>query len=162
MGARGKSKTGAVMRYPLTFYASGRPLKDWQAGAAFGPFIFIRAGYEADEGLYQHELAHVKQAGAFVLAGAVAGLAALGQFPEYGVLPALWGALAGLIACGLAYKFVRRWRLFAEAQAYATQMRYPDQNGNFMSADLGAYRLALQQYGLGISVEEAKQHLDKQ
>jgi hypothetical protein len=31
------------------------------AGITFGPFVFIKPSYKADEGLLQHELTHVKQ-----------------------------------------------------------------------------------------------------
>ena len=144
------------MRWPLTFYVSGRPLKKGQAGVTIGPLIFIRTGYEADAGLYEHELTHVKQSAAFAFAGAILGMVAAGRFPQFQNWPVLWGALAGLAAAGLAYCFVRRYRLFAEAQAYARQMRYPDKDGVNMTLDTGAYRLALPTYRLGLSVSEAK------
>lgn len=144
------------MTYPLAFRVTGWPLKSWMAGAAFGPFMFIREGHESDEGLRQHELTHVKWAWCFALAGALIGLAAAVYFPAYLYWPVLWGALAGFIANGLAYIGIRRFRLLSEAYAYAAQMRFPDRKGGYLTLDLAAYRLALPQYDLGLSLEEAK------
>ena len=48
--------------YHKTFYIWTKwPLKEWAAGCAVGPFVFIRQGYENDKGLLEHELCHVKQ-----------------------------------------------------------------------------------------------------
>jgi len=117
------------MNYPLTFYVTGRPLKSWMAGETIGPVVFIRKGYETDEGLHQHEQTHVKQAAAFSAVGLLLGLGVSHLYPLYGYLPALWGALAGQIADGLLYYFSKTYRLFAEAQAYRKQMQYPSSNG---------------------------------
>ena len=46
------------MRYPVIY---SNNIAEWQAGFAWGPLIFIRPAYREDEGLYQHELTHVKQ-----------------------------------------------------------------------------------------------------
>ncbi len=45
--------------YPLTFFTDN--LADWQGGVANGPVIRIRPKYRDDQGIYQHELTHVKQ-----------------------------------------------------------------------------------------------------
>ena len=47
------------MRWPFTFYTDD--MATWQGGYAYGPVIKIRPQYKEDEGIYQHELTHVKQ-----------------------------------------------------------------------------------------------------
>ena len=143
------------MKYTLTFYTT-RLLKDWQAGVTMGLLIIIRPGYETDEGLYRHELTHVRQACMFIVAGLIVGAMFLNHFPEYKFLPLLWGALLGLMGNGLAYIFVRRYRAWAEAQAYAVQTQFPDRSGGFLSVDGAAARLALPQYDLALSVEQCR------
>ena len=149
------------MTYPLTFYTDN--LETWQAGCAIGPIIKIRIGYEADIGLYQHELTHVKQFAWPALIGTLLGLAAAAAFPA---LSAVWpgdGAVLGLSLGAmfhpLAYLWVRRYRLWAEAQAYGVQMNYPDRYGGKLSLDNAAYRLTLPNYKLGITLDEAKARL---
>jgi hypothetical protein len=82
------------MKWPLTFYTNfGVP--EGSAGATRGPVIFIRPEKRGDEGLYRHELAHVRQ------------------------------SLAGLLVVhALLYLLVPRYRLWAEVQAYREQSRY--------------------------------------
>lgn len=48
-------KSGAVVFYTDWF------VRDWAAGLAFGPIIFIRPRAKEDEGLLQHELVHARQ-----------------------------------------------------------------------------------------------------
>lgn len=47
------------MKWPFTYYTDD--MEAWQGGYAFGPVIKIRLKYRDDEGIYQHELTHVKQ-----------------------------------------------------------------------------------------------------
>ena len=118
------------MIYPFTFYTDRR-LKDWQAGATFGPVILIRPKYREDVGLLEHEKMHVKQ----------------------------WWFTLGLHA--LLYWLSKRYRLWAEAKAYAEQMRWPDRFGNRLSLQGAASRLALPEYGFGITPEQAQTVLEK-
>jgi len=48
------------MRLSKVFYTN-RFIKEWAAGTAVGPFIFIRSEYRGDAGLLAHELIHVEQ-----------------------------------------------------------------------------------------------------
>lgn len=98
------------MKWPLTFYTD-RTLQDWQGGATRGPVIVLREKYRNDEGIYQHELTHVKQ----------------------------W--FLTLFTFGLWYSISKTFRANAEAQAYAKQMQYPDDKGGSLSLDLAAFRL---------------------
>jgi hypothetical protein len=82
------------MKWPLTFYTNfGVP--EGSAGATRGPVIFIRPEKRGDEGLYRHELVHVRQ------------------------------SLAGLLVVhALFYALVPPYRLWCEVQAYREQSRY--------------------------------------
>jgi len=82
------------MRWPFTFYTD-KGLLEGAAGTARGPLIFIRPNKKDDEGLYQHELTHVKQ----------------------------WFALLGF-GFGIGYRFFPLFRLWAEVQAYKKQAEY--------------------------------------
>ena len=82
------------MRYPV-IWTDGFPLKDWQGGVTIGLVIVLRPKYRNDEGIYQHELTHVKQ------------------------------GLCGLfVITALLYLLVPEYRLWAEVQAYRKQMQY--------------------------------------
>ena len=80
------------MTYPLTFFVQS--LSGDAAGRANGPLIRILEKYRDDEGLYQHELMHVKQ----------------------------WFATLGLHSA--LYFLYRPYRQWAEVQAYRKQMTY--------------------------------------
>jgi hypothetical protein len=78
--------------------------------------IAIDPDYADDEGLYQHELTHVKQWAVVTLAtGIVLGLIWL---PLAIMSPSVHAAL---------YMFIRRYRCWCEARAFARQTKfYPD------------------------------------
>lgn len=85
------------MRWPLTFYSS-RFIPDVFAGFTRGPVILIRPEYRADEGLYRHELEHVRQ----------------------------WFATLGVHS--VLYLVSRRYRLWAEVAAYKVQLKFAPEN----------------------------------
>jgi len=146
-------------RYPLIAYTNNLPAG--VAGDARGPFIRIRKGYEADEGLYQHQLRHAKQ---WVAAGLLLGTlnAALAWWlAPFGVLSPFQAALAlgGVSAIAghdFLYRYVTEYRATAEADAFRTQMRYPRRNGVPLSVDEAAQRLAGRRYKLGITYDHAR------
>lgn len=106
-------------------------LRENRAGEARGPFIRIRTGYEQDEGLHRHELAHVEVS---------------------------W-ATFGLIAfASMVFKKARIWN---EARAYKRQTFYPDADGHYLSITGAAARLAGAHYGFGLTQDEAKQWILK-
>ena len=80
------------MRWPLTFYVKTLPPK--VGGRANGPVIRILESYRDDEGIYQHELVHVKQ----------------------------WLRTLGLH--GFMYLLSDSYKLRAEVEAYREQARY--------------------------------------
>ena len=99
-----------VMRYPLTFYtAFGVPM----AACTYGPVILIKPEYKDDEGLYQHELIHVKQ----------------------------WIFTLGLHS--ILYLLSNRYKLWAEVQAYRKQLEYsPGNEARFAGFIANRYGLA--------------------
>lgn len=108
------------------FYTDGLP--DGVGGRQIGPVVQIRPVYRerGDEGIHQHELEHVRQ----------------------------WWATLGLHS--LLYLAVRRYRLWAEARAYAVQMRFPNGLGGALTLEDAAWRLTSERYRLGIDVEQAR------
>jgi hypothetical protein len=80
--------------------------------------IAIDPDYKDDEGLYQHELTHVKQWAAVTLAtGIVLGLIWL----------CLWRLMCTFCPRSPVHRFIRRYRCWCEARAFAQQTKfYPD------------------------------------
>lgn len=93
-------------------------------GMANGPIIRIRPKYKDDKGLYRHEYEHVRQ----------------------------W--YISLFTHGILYKFVRRYRKWSEAKAYATQVE-----GN--NIDILARHMARSVYDLNITKSEARKEIEK-
>jgi hypothetical protein len=98
-------------------------------GRALYGAIYIRPKYERDEGIHQHELAHIEL---------------------------LW---ATLWLHGIIKQFSRRYAVWNEAWAYRVQMQYRNLYGKFMSLDEAAGRLSSDHYGFGMTQEQAKQLL---
>ena len=107
--------------------------------------IAIDPDYADDEGLYQHELTHVKQWAAVTLAaGVVLGLI---YMPLILCAPSIHAAL---------YRFVRRYRGWCEAKAFGQQTKfYPDDR----SVKLAGY--LHRNYDLDITLATALEHIQK-
>lgn len=147
---------------PAIIVVTTRGLRDFQAGAARGPLVTIRPGYEADAGLLAHELTHVWHWWLYgiLVSALIAAAAALYGPIEIGGQAIAWWSLApiGMAAPSLAYLYWPAWRAAEEIAAYRTQAKcYP--------VDQRPARLALfakfiaERYGLGISAAEALQRL---
>lgn len=98
------------MRWPLTFFVDS--LQPNVAGRANGPVIRILKSYQNDEGIYQHELTHVKQ----------------------------WFFTFGLHS--ILYLFWNKYKLWSEIVAYRKQLNYyPDDRSalfaTFISTNYG-------------------------
>jgi hypothetical protein len=134
--------------YPLTFYTKTLPPN--VGGCANGPVIRLLEKYRHDEGLYRHELLHVKQWATFAWLSIPLAYALyhFGYFDFIGlaVLPcALHNAL---------YRLIPRYRLLAEVSAYKEQSKfYPDDRREFFAEYLAEY------YDLNITPEQALKHL---
>lgn len=94
--------------------------RQWWAGRANGPVVRIKKAYRNDKGLHRHEEEHVWQ----------------------------WYITLGIH--GLLYKFWRRYRRWAEAQAYGAQI------GSGVDVENLAARMASDHYDLGITKNEAR------
>lgn len=98
-------------------------LDSWGAGYAKGPVIRIHKKYKNDKGLLAHELVHV------------------------------WQWWLTLSFHSLLYKFSKRYRLWAEVQAYRKQMEYsPEYTERYAE-------FIVEKYGLNITKDEAYRRL---
>ena len=95
-------------------------------GQARFMLVFIRPKYKEDEGIHQHELAHVE----------------------------LFWATLGLKT--FIQLFSKKFRIWNEARAYARQMDFPDAFGHYLTWAEAAARLAGPHYGFGLTLEQAK------
>lgn len=101
------------MSLSIVFYTNRLVGKAF-AGAARGPFIFIRPEFKGDQGLLEHERVHVRQ---------------------------FWRTF-GLH--GLRYRFSRAYRLRAEVEAYRRQLEFsPASRGHFATLLAGEYDLGI-------------------
>ena len=161
--SRTSKRWATKMRWPLTLYT--KELPHGAAGSACGPLIRIRKGYESDDGLYQHELRHVKQwLFVGVTVGAlIASVARLLELESASLLVQLaawaFGVLAALSGHELLYACSKVYRAWSEADAYRTQMRFPYRTGLYLSPKDAAARLAGRRYRLGITIERARELL---
>ena len=150
MGQGREGEAGAVMRYPLTFYVDSLPPD--VGGCANGPVIRILKKYRDrnDEGIYQHELLHVKQWFAVSVFSGLAlfflGMALTGIFE----IDMFAMALLGLGVHSILSKFVPEYRLAIEVEAYKRQLRYYDDDRSELFAGFIAAR-----YNLNITKENA-------
>jgi hypothetical protein len=133
------------MKYPLTFYV--KSLAPNVGGEARGPVIRILEEYRTDEGMYQHELLHVKQWATLAslsipFAYACYALGLYDYFVMAAVIPfAFHTAL---------YRLLPKYRLWAETQAYKEQAKhYSDDRRPQFAAYIATY------YNLNITQEDA-------
>jgi len=93
----------STVRYFLTFYVDFLP--NGFAGMANGPIIRLLKSHRSDEGLYRHELVHVKQ----------------------------WFLTIGLHSA--IYLLSAKYRLWAEVEAYKEQLKYYKEDRSSLFAD---------------------------
>tara|TARA_R110000744_G_scaffold378093_1_gene493807 strand:- start:100 stop:555 length:456 start_codon:yes stop_codon:yes gene_type:complete len=151
------------MKYPLTFYTDFGVGKTAR-GSTRMCFIFIRPKHKDDEGLYQHELTHVKQWAATTMLAAVLMTAAyslaVAFFPSVFSAPLiaiyLQIILLSFSVFSLLYGTVPYIRLLAEVQAFKKQLNYysDDRTAKFAGA-IAKY------YNLKITPEEVERMLVK-
>lgn len=114
--------------------------------------IVIRPKYRDDRGLHEHQLEHVAQWYAVLVAMLLLALVADFQ-SQAGVAAGL--SLASVGMHGLLYRRWRKFRLLSEAQAFMRQMRFPDRHGKKLSAAEAATRLCSPRYDLDLSWSQA-------
>jgi hypothetical protein len=135
----------------LTIYTDNLPPNVGGTAQAF--VVKIRPKYKDDKGIHDHEYVHVKQWYRLLFIWLLAvGLAVASEWVplEYAGV-----AIAGVGLHGLLYLLIPSYRLEAEAEAYAAQVK-PDRS----DLDLMAYRMALPSYRLGITQEQAKAEIE--
>jgi hypothetical protein len=123
-------------------------------GTAQAFVVKIRPKYKDDKGIHDHEYVHVKQWYRLLFIWLLAvGLAVVSEWLplEYAVI-----AIAGVGLHGLLYLLIPSYRLKAEAEAYAAQVKQDRSD-----LDLMAYRLALPSYKLDITQEQAKKEIEE-
>jgi hypothetical protein len=104
--------------YPLTFYV--RTLPPDVGGCANGPVIRILEKYRNDEGIYRHELMHVKQWFVWsLLSIPVAYVLYQLVLFDYMALSILPVALHSIL-----YRFVKPYRFWCEVEAYKDQAKH--------------------------------------
>ena len=114
-----------ISLFPLALILYTDSLPEGVGGCANGPVVRIRPKYRDDEGILHHELTHV------------------------------WQYWLTLSLHPLLYLFVRRYRLWAEVQAYRVQARHPPG----LSCVDAAARLASPRYDLGLDQVAAERAL---
>ena len=104
--------------YPLTFFV--RTLAPNVGGESRGPIIRIAEKYRDDEGLYRHELMHVKQWAVWSLLSIPVAyvLYQLALF-DYLALAILPIALHSVL-----YRFIMPYRFWCEVEAYKEQAKH--------------------------------------
>lgn len=131
-------------------------LADWQAGRQVWFIALVRPKYRGVQAVVEHERTHIKQWAltTFLTAWACAfaafvlnkhlGFTCLDLLPLLAVPPS---------AHGLLYLTMRKYRLWAEVQAYRVSLAYrPDQIDHYANVLASKYKL-------GLAVHEARELL---
>ena len=132
------------MKYPFTFYVDTLP-KD-VGGCANGFVIRILKKYKnRDEGIYQHELLHVKQWAIPFIIGIL-----LSTFLFGGSIWWTLPAVIGMAVHPVLYLLIDEYKLFTEVEAYKVQAKYyPDDRIPLFASFISGY------YKLDITTENA-------
>jgi hypothetical protein len=137
----------------LTTYTDNLPSNLVGCTNAF--VIRIRSNCKDDVGVYNHEYMHVKQWYKVLITWLIfSTLLVIGTYDTlgYSLVPLIF---VGFGLHGVLYKFVRSYRLEAEAQAYAEQVKAG------ADLDVMANSLAGDYYKLDITHEQAKTEIQR-
>jgi hypothetical protein len=135
--------------YPLTFYV--KSLSHNVGGEARGPVIRILEKYRHDEGLYRHELMHVKQWATFAWLAIPLAYALY----NFGYFDYLGMSVLPMVFHTALYRIMPSYRLWAEASAYKEQARYyHDDRKPFFAEFIAEY------YDLNITAADALKKLN--
>lgn len=127
--------------------------KSWMAGRQIWFLIFIRPEFRGRQDLIEHEIVHRKQWWLTTLLTAVA--VGFGAFVANKHLGVTWEQLAPLVVLppsthALLYLTLKKYRLWAEVQAYRVSLAYrPDQLDHYAN-------VLATKYKLNISVGQAR------
>jgi len=136
--------------YPLTFFVKTLPPN--VGGCANGPVIRILDKYRHDEGLYRHELMHVKQWAAWSLLA----IPLAYWLHHFGLMDFMGVAVIPLALHSILYRFIPRYRLWCEVSAYKEQARFYFDDRKPMFAEFIS-----DAYSLKITPEEALKVLNR-
>ena len=135
----------------VTLYTNNLPAQF--AGTANAFVVRIKPQYKDDKALHEHEYTHVKQWYKWLFVWVLfAGLLVIGTYEQLGYALAPL-AIAGVGVHGLLYLLFPSYKLHAEAESYAVQVK------NGADIDKMAYHLATW-YGLDITQAEAKAKIE--
>ena len=127
------------MTYPLTFFVKSLPPNI--GGESRGPIIRILEKHRHDEGLYRHELEHVKQWFRLAVLSVPLAYALL----HFGLVDFMGLALLPLAFHTILYKLSTAYRLWCEVSAYKVQAQYyfDDRRPLFAEFVAGHYNLKI-------------------
>ena len=124
---------------------SDKTLKNWQGGRQFWFFAIIRPKYRGDQSIVEHERVHIRQWWMTTLLTAVA--VGFGSFVANKHLGVTWEQLAPLVVLppsthALLYLTLKKYRLWAEVQAYRVSLAYrPEQLDHYANVLATKYKL---------------------
>lgn len=122
----------------ITIYTD-RLIPEKFGAVSFGPITLIRPKYRDDQGLHEHEAMHFKQwlslAAIGPVCAAIVYLAQIEQAQPY-LLAVL---LVPSLFHGVLYKFLDKYRLICEVDAYKEQLKhYPDDRSELFGGYLAS------------------------
>jgi len=136
--------------YPLTFFVKTLPPN--VGGCANGPVIRILESHRNDEGLYRHELEHVKQWFSLAVLSVPLAYALI----HFGLVDFIGLAVLPLAFHTVLYKLSTAYRLWCEVSAYKVQaLYYPDDRRPLFAEFIAGY------YGLNITTKQALDALNR-
>jgi hypothetical protein len=136
--------------YPLIFFVKSLPPDI--GGCANGPVIRILESHRNDEGLYRHELEHVKQWFSLAVLSVPLAYALI----HFGLLDFIGLAVLPLAFHTVLYKLIPAYRLWCEVSAYKVQAQYYFDDRRPLFAEFVAGY-----YGLNITASEVLKLLKK-
>ena len=127
------------MTYPLTFFVKSLPPNI--GGESRGPVIRILEKYRNDEGLYKHELEHVKQWFRLAVLSVPIAYALI----HFGLVEFIGLAVLPLAFHTVLYKLSTAYRLWCEVSAYRVQAKcyFDDRRPLFAEFISGFYDLKI-------------------
>lgn len=135
-------------------------LPDGYGGMANGPVVRILPKYDGDLGIVEHELFHVMMwwAGVF-MAVLLMLLLSWPRAQDYlGHDAWVWG-VPFIFAHDILCVICKRYRIWNEAHAYAIQMKFPDAEKHYMTAEEAALHLVGPKYNFGLTMDGALEEI---
>jgi hypothetical protein len=144
------------MGFLIMIIYTDKTLKNWQGGRQLWFFAIVRPEHRGKQDLIEHEKAHIKQWWLVTILTALA--VGFGAFVANKHLGVTWEQLAPLVVLppsthALLYLTLKKYRLWAEVQAYRVSLSYrPNQLDHYANVLATKYKLR-------ISTDQAKRLL---